>query len=41
MTYWGIDPDRYEGWTEVKKEEELKHVEIDPERELRDVTGDD
>lgn len=34
MAYFGVDPDRYGGWSEAEKNEELKNAEIPPDREL-------
>lgn len=33
MPYWGIDSDRYGGWSPEEKEEALEHAELPPDRE--------
>ena len=42
MAYFGIDPERYGGWSKAEKEEALENAEVPPDRELRkDVNGDE
>lgn len=35
MPYFGIDPERYGGWSKEEKEEALENAELPPDRELR------
>lgn len=36
MAYFGIDPERYGGWSKEEKKETLENAELSPDRELRE-----
>lgn len=41
MAYFGIDPERYGGWTQEEKDEALENSELPPGREPRGEDDDD
>jgi hypothetical protein len=41
MAYWGISTERYGGWSEEERKEELENAELPPDRELREDVEQD
>ena len=41
MGYFGIDSERYGGWSAEEKEKALENAKLPPDREPREENGDD
>ena len=41
MAYFGVDPERYGGWSTEEKEEALENAELPPDREPRSEDEDE